>query len=322
MFDNDDDDLHDDDLNDDDGDEGEDGADDADDGEEEDDGSELSEESDEDEDTDDGSDLGEEEADEDEDDDLDADTVEELANQDDDGNPTVPKARLDEVLERARQLEEENARLKGTKPAGAAEEEPAFDMEAKLKRQIELQLEGDVDGAAAIALEIEKHRQKQAEANALAVLRQDRQQRSIEKAVSQVLKDYPELDSSKKGKFDKDALDEVIALRNFYITEKGMPIQSALRKAADRVMKRGSRGPTPKAGADKDADDQARIERLKKRAKAAARTPPDTGKLGEGNRQSSRINVEEIDPDDLSDEQLDELERKDPKAYAKLVGNA
>lgn len=330
MFDNnDDDDLHDDDLDgeeeegqdpddtdDTDDDDGSDNSD-GDDADDEDDGSEH--DADEDDEGEDGEE-GEEGQEGDDDDDLDPDTVDELANQDDDGNPTVPKARLDEVLERARILEEENARLKGGKPDG--EDEPEFDLEAKVKEQIEKQLEGDVDGAAAIALEIEKHRQKVATTTAMSVLREDRQQRSIQKAVDQVLKDYPQLDSTKKAKFDNEAFEQVMALRNFYITEKKMPIQSALRKAADLVMKRGAKGPA-KGGKDEGlTEDQKRIDRLKKRAKNAGRQPPETGKMGEGNRASHRINVDDIDPDDLSDEELDELERKDPKAFAKLLGNA
>ncbi|MGD9643812.1 MAG: hypothetical protein AB7V08_13870 [Elusimicrobiales bacterium] len=335
MFDNDDDDLHDEDLEgeeegdegeeaddtDDAGEEGEDGSDEGEEeGEEaEDDGSEFDPEAEEGEETEEGEE-GEDEGEEE----LDPETLADLANQDDDGNPTVPKARLDEVLERARLLEEENARLKGGKPGGE-DAEPEFDLEAKVKEQIEKQLEGDVDGAAAIALEIEKYRMKVATASAMTVLQQDRQQRSIQKAVDQVLKDYPALDSTKKAKYDHEAFEQVMALRNFYITEKKMPIQSALRKAADIVMKRGATG--PKAGKDGGkeggkTEDEKRIERLKGRAKKAGQQPPDTGKMGEGNRASSRINVDDIDPDDMSDEELDALEKNDPRAFAKLVGNA
>ncbi len=305
-------------------------GDDGDDGEEADDGSELSDDDGDEEDADeeaDGED-GEEEEGEDGDGDEEGDGEEEEADEDlealaaeADTPDTVPYSRFKEVNDRLKALE-------AGQPAKGEDgsDIPAFDMAAKLKEKNEALLEGDVDKATAIDLEVAKHQQLVADARADARAQKNRQEESIQKVVRQVQKKYPQLDDSKGNKaFSAETLAEVVALRNGYIAG-GMPVQSALMKAADRLLGKGGKpaakqeDPKGKDG-KKKLSDQEKLRRILRAKRAGQQPASPTGKRGDGNRTSKAVDWASIKVEDLSDAQLTELERTNPKLLARLQGD-
>ena len=261
--------------------------------------------------------------DDDEDDELDADDpdLKDIANEDDDGQQAIPRARFNEVNKKLKEAEAENARLRGEKPeVTAPPEPPAFDLAGKIKQRNELLLEGDVEAASAIDLEIEEHRQQKATQAARTEMETDREQRRVAKVVDQVLKDYPQLNMGNKAKFSQEKFDAVMGLRDRYILQGGMKMQVALRKAADVVFDRGPGKPDGDKGkGGKEPQVPAKKLSLQEKADRAKRTP---GRLrGEGHRTSDSLDYAGIDPAELSDAQLDELERKDPKTFHRIMGN-
>lgn len=316
------------------GEEGEEGeeAEEGEEGEEEDDGSELDDggdgdgdgeeeeegegdEGDESEGDGDGEEGGEEEEGEEADEDLEALAAEA------DTPDTVPYSRFKEVNDRLKALE-------AGQPAKGEDgsDIPAFDMAAKLKEKNEALLEGDVEKATAIDLEVAKHQQLVADARADARAQKNRQEESIQKVVRQVQKKYPQLDDSKGNKaFSAETLAEVVALRNGYIAA-GMPVQSALMKAADRLLGKGGKPaakPEEPKGKDgkKKLSDQEKLRRILRAKRAGQQPASPTGKRGDGNRTSKAVDWASIKVEDLSDAQLTELERTNPKLLARLQGD-
>lgn len=235
---------------------------------------------DEDEDDDDLDDLDEEE-DEEDDDDLDEETLRAIGNSD-----TVPRARLNEVLEENRRLRE--AQANGGGGGGQPEQQPAFDLKAKTKERNEKLLEGDIDGASAIDDEIAEYHADRASHSAVAAAQQVILQERVNETIAEIQRKYPVLNDKKRDVFDRDTLDEVVALRNVYIG-RGDRMDVALRKAAKRICGRGEREDSGGSGEDRRrAPAQSRNEmtlRQKKEAMRRARqSPPALGRNGTSGR--------------------------------------
>ena len=218
---------------------------------------------------------GDEDEDEDEDDDLDEDTLHEIGNSD-----TVPRARLNEVLEENRRLREASAA-----PAAPAEPAaPAFDLKAKTKERNEKLLEGDIDAASALDDEIAKHHAATAAQSAAAAATQAIMAERVLDAVAEIQRKYPVL-NDKKRSFDRDTLDEVVALRNVYIG-RGERMDVALRKAAKRICERGADlDDDGERGGGKTKDRNVMTLKQKREAMRRARQqPPATGRHGSSGR--------------------------------------
>lgn len=169
-------------------------------------------------------------ADADEDADLDEDALREIGRDD-----VVPRARLNEVLDEVRQLREQLAG--GGSPAPKKDDPPAFDVKVKTKERNEKLLEGDIDAASAIDDEIAEFHRQQAASSAAAAAQQVIVQERVAEAIVEIQQKYPVLNDKKRA-FDRDVLDEVVALRNVYIG-RGDRMDVALRKAAKRICERG-----------------------------------------------------------------------------------
>ena len=166
--------------------------------------------------------------DEDEDADLDEDALREIGRDD-----VVPRARLNEVLEEVRQLREQ---IGGGGAPAKKDDPPAFDVKAKTKERNEKLLEGDIDAASAIDDEIAEFHRQQAASSAAAAAQQVIVQERVAEAIVEIQQKYPVLNDKKRA-FDRDVLDEVVALRNVYIG-RGDRMDVALRKAAKRICER------------------------------------------------------------------------------------
>ncbi|THG87098.1 hypothetical protein E5198_00870 [Pseudomonas sp. A-1] len=243
------------------------------------------------------------------------------------GSRTVPHARFNEVNEQLKQeraarlqLEEELARARGaqqTQPS-AAEQKPQekpteFDFKAARKQLREAIYEGDDAKAEQLEEEIERQTELRqtriAEQRAQELLEQrtrEQQQKAIknevETAVAAAYASYPFLDAAGE-QANQDAIDEVIALRDLYISRGKSPAQAI----ADAVAKVGPRyAEAPAAKPDGKATIEQNLERER-------RIPPTMPGVGERARKIDYANLSE---DEF--ERLPEAEKR--KARGDFVG--
>lgn len=158
----------------------------------------------------------------------------------------IPQARFNEVvseknaaIERARQLEEENARLKaGTTtatpapPAAAAATPtpPAFDFKAQERAYAELLADGDFDKAADLRLTIDTTRSELTRAEVRAELVQEQAMATVTSVANQAVADYPFLDTTDGA----PAMAAIIAQRTA-LERSGVPAHEALQQAVDKI---------------------------------------------------------------------------------------
>ena len=255
----------------------------------------------------------EEEEDEEEDEEeLSAEDLEALANE-----GMVPLARLNQVLDQNRQLNDQViALLKGGVKAGGAgggDEPPPFDLKAKVAARNKAIVDGDEETANTLDLEIEEYRQEQANLAARQSVAAGLEAQATANAVASVRKAFPALDPQSR-KFNEETLDIVRATANLF-QSKGMTAADAIIKAAKRVLgdpeadaggggKSGKSGKkAAKAAAARDTQQRARDgkdartqqQRLKDLARSK-RIPPRTAGGGVPNRNS----VRDTDDDDAS----------------------
>ena len=254
----------------------------------------------------------EEEDDEEDEEELSAEDLEALANE-----GMVPLARLNQVLDQNRQLNDQViALLKGGVKAGSAgggDEPPPFDLKAKVAARNKAIVDGDEETANTLDLEIEEYRQEQANLAARQSVAAGLEAQATANAVASVRKAFPALDPQSR-KFNEETLDIVRATANLF-QSKGMTAADAIIKAAKRVLgdpeadaggggKSGKSGKkAAKAAAARDTQQRARDgkdartqqQRLKDLARSK-RIPPRTAGGGVPNRNS----VRDTDDDDAS----------------------
>lgn len=250
-------------------------VDDADSDDDEDEDDDADDEEDDDADDEDEQDDGDDEG-EDEDDELDPEDLRDIA-----GTGTVPLARLNEVLDRVRQLEGQLAARGGAPAAGGGGggEQPP-DLKALQKERNAKLLEGDEDAAAELDAQIAQHiANSAAQAAVNAVTTQTRQER-MNAAVAEVISLYPAL-NERKRKFSQDTVDEVSALRDVYI-KRGDAADVALRKAAKRICERPGRSVDGDEGEGRQRRDPNRRTQaeLSRAVRNARRTPPALSRNG------------------------------------------
>lgn len=278
---------------------------------------ESEDEEEESEDEDESEDESEEEEEEEGEDPDDPDLLD-IANE---GNSSIPLARVREMVEKARKEGAESA-----KASGEAVQVPEFDLKAKLAERNQLMLEGEVEKATEIDLQIEEHRTRVAAATAQARVEAANEATSLQKVVKRVQRDYQALSDAKGNKeYDPEAVQDVLRLRNSYIQE-GMAPASALQKAADRYFgKKGvkpkgksSEGETEEEGDDKKTRRLSLRQRMELQRQRQKRQPGATGKTGTPNGGSKMLDIDGLDPEELSDEELDSLT---PAQLARLDGS-
>lgn len=244
------------------------------------------------------------------------------------GSKSVPHARFNEVNEALKQeraarlqLEEELARARGAQqpePKPAAEPAPTPDADIKaLRKQLrEAIYEGDDNKAEALEDQIDslsaQRQARIAEQRATELLEQQQKaqqqkaaQSEMQAVVTEAYQSYPFLDVE-GAEPNQDAIDEVVALRDLYLS-RGQSAAQAIAAAVAKVGPRYADEPAVKpARAPKTGSVAQNLEREK-------RIPPSMPGVGERARK--------IDYSALTEEEFDNLsavERK--KARGDFVG--
>ncbi|WP_158892412.1 MULTISPECIES: hypothetical protein [unclassified Pseudomonas] len=237
--------------------------------------------------------------------------------------PRFAQVNNDYKVARARmlELEEENARLRGTAaaqqgPAAAPETPPeppkAFDYRDAERRYQALFLEGDEDGALAVRDEIEQARQADMDRRIVEARRDwenQQQQQQLEQTrqteaqqyqatCAEIESKYPKLNANGAG-FDEDALDQVVGLTQVYVG-RGMTRSEALQKAASAVMPAAAEPAT----APRKPGEMTR-EQIQRNLDRANRQPP---LPTEGTGQRVKVDVSRLSDDEF--EALPEAERR------------
>jgi hypothetical protein len=244
---------------------------------------------------------------------------------------TVPYSRLAKEVAKGKALEEELEQLRASKGKGAAEEEApeeeveAFDFDAKEEAYLKAASMGEYDEAKKIRREInaalKAEAMVEATNEAVKTINASESQREFGKAVAETLKAHPWL-NDKGDDADPDAIEQVVALRNLYIS-KGKSAADALREAAAKVAKtRPKAEPEEEEGEEGEDDgkgkkkptakeiaEAARAKEARKRGALAAEDQPAALK-GKGNRTSegAQLNIE-----DMTEEEFDALPEAEKK---------
>lgn len=258
---------------------------------------------------DDGEDRGDNVLDDDDEGNPDLDALSAVAGDD---MPTVPRARLNEILA-------ENRRLRGvieqvaTTGGGRGEQTqqrqqeqaPAFDLKAKLKERAEAILEGDTDRIVALDEEIENFRnttvRREGEQAGRTAASAAYQKERMDEIVSAAFSRYPFLNDA-NADFSEEALRDVMMYKNRFMEEGDSPA-NALKKAVNRVCpyyaeelypERGKGGGKKLAKGAKGDGDGARDpnsrdpRKIQRNARAGNRVPPNLGRAGTGNAAGRR----------------------------------
>ena len=195
----------------------------------------------------------------------------------------VPKARLDEVLAKQRELQKQLTQMQDAtqqvQEQKAAEPEYAFEDKEMLYQ--ELVLDGESKAAAALRQEIRAAERAQMRAELKAdmteTVGQDRVANAMQTAANQIEQAFPVFDS-KSEYYDEALTNEVISLRDAFITQ-GLPPVEALGKAATYTIKANDMydGEDLTLGETSAVTDEVAKKRrmTKKKLKAAGQQPPE-----------------------------------------------
>lgn len=227
------------------------------------------------------------------------------------GSNHVPIGRFNEVNEKAKRLERENAELR-TKAAAPPPPEkkkepepPKFDEDKAEREYAELLAEGDFDKAVLKRKEINKNIREearaQAEANVNAVMDQRQTVQTLTQVAEQAVKDWPYIDTDEGA----EVMDLIIAARHGF-EAKGIPSPQALKKAVDLIAPKYAPAQQATPGKDSQAKPDGKDTRSQganaRGAADAAKQPPRLDG-GAGNRSKGQT----VDVEDLTDEQFDAL---------------
>lgn len=218
----------------------------------------------------------------------------------------VPKARLDEVLAKQRDLQKQLTQMQAAtqQVQEQKETEPEYAFEDKEMLYQELVLDGESKAAAALRQEIRAAERAQMRAEIKAdmteTVGQDRVANAMQTAANQIEQAFPVFDA-KSEYYDEAMTNEVIALRDAFITQ-GLPPVEALGKAATYTIKANDMydGEDLSLGETSAVTDEVAKKRrnTKRKIKAAGQQPPE---LPSG---SSTKSNEGIDLNSLTDSEF------------------
>ncbi|EIK96057.1 hypothetical protein PMM47T1_13895 [Pseudomonas sp. M47T1] len=255
---------------------------------------------------------------------LDAETLAAIAGED--KPKMVPHSRFQEKNDEAKahrarvlELEEELARVKGSAPAAKPKEEPVpveYDYDAAEDRYNAAILDGDSTLAKQIRAEIRKAERVEAEAKAEAAAdrrykankeRDDLARANGERdlAIAKAYEAYPFLDSA-GSEPNQDAIEEVLALANFY-TGKGKSVGDSITAAVAKV---GPRYAPVQAEATPAKVDAAPKADLQKGIERAAKIPAKPEGIG---ARAAKLDVSKMTSK--------ELKALSPEDEARLAGD-
>ena len=252
----------------------------------------------------------------------------------------IPKSRLDNQIQKTRELEESKIRMEEQmkflqaqikaqsekaeeKPQTPEEAAPAYDYGAKYKQMQELTLEGEADKAAEVFQEILSHQQtdmaSQMNKQIADTYEQNRDkentQAELAQAANEIIVDYPELDIQNETTFDSQLTGEINELMTALTTipdAEGRPKYSPAQALKQAVAMRMP--PKTEEPQELGTDTAPETGNIAKKVEAANKQAP---KLP-GDRGTSHGKAPRIDPLSMTEEDFDALP---PSTLARLRGD-
>lgn len=152
--------------------------------------------------------------------------------------PMVPKSRLDEVLAKQKALQKQLEALQ-SQQQDAPEAPEAYDFDAKEQEYMDAVLDGDKTKAAALRKEIREAERTQVEyemgQKVTKTTTQNQQLTALQQAAAEIESAFPVFDQN-SDEFNKEYTDEVVSLRDAFITS-GANAVDALTRAVTYVVK-------------------------------------------------------------------------------------
>lgn len=228
----------------------------------------------------------------------------------------VPKARLDEVVTKARQREQqlvERIRELERKDSDTPQKDVLGEMRTainELQDKYEAHVfAGEKDEAKQVRAQLEDAREKYTDAKAAATSEATRLQTidslRYDAALAKAEADYPALNPDNEGSYDEAKANEVATLMGMF-TQNGLTRQASLEKAVRYVM-----GPPATKRTDTAADTLGKRQAQQAREKAAAaarRQPPADAGAGTDNDKAGGERQQGINVMRLSQEKFAELD--------------
>lgn len=243
------------------------------------------------------------------------------AAEEDKDEPRIPKSRLDFVTARAKQRQEAaEAKIRDleTRLASSQLSEDVAKLEDEIstldEQYDEFITNGDREKARAVRGKLRELERKRAVAIATASARTEAigkvEEYQYQAGVAALQAEFPALDKD-SDEFDEELTGEVLELvEAYYATGKHTPAK-ALKMAADKLLRRGSRTPAA-SRMGKDRDQEAR----RRTADTVKRSPPDTVRAGvDTDKAGPRGGI------DIMRMKSQDLDKIDPKVLAKMRGD-
>ncbi|MGE4338844.1 MAG: hypothetical protein AB7E55_23125 [Pigmentiphaga sp.] len=229
----------------------------------------------------------------------------------------IPKSRFDEVNNAKKAAELNNAALlaeiealrKGevkpeAAPAKEAVAEAAPEVATLEDQYTDALMDGDRDKARELRMQINAIIRDSAVQEIEHRTSQATESNNIAAAASAVIAQYPEFNDAGENA-NAEAIGELVEMRDFFISAKGMSPAEAITKAAEKVARMYNLG--AKAETEEEADetkpvDDRTVVAIKRGAKVAA-SQPSTAAVGVGTRQdAAKVNIQT-----MSEEQFEAL---------------
>jgi hypothetical protein len=253
-----------------------------------------------------------------------------------DDNPTIPRSRLNQEIEKRKALEARNKALEeqlaaaakpAEKPADAPPAPPAYDFDAKEQEYIQLMMDGSIKEAAKLRTEINTRMYQQIRTDVTqevtqtttAAITQKQTGDALNALADQYALAYPQLDINNEEMFDQTLVDEVKGLYAGYSQQHSQI--PAFKKAVEAALKLRDiplAGTTPKA--DPPAPPPAaggKAADVRAKAAAAKAQPPALAKNGVGDANAA-AGYANIDMENLTAAEMDALP---PEVLGRLRGD-
>jgi hypothetical protein len=219
--------------------------------------------------------------------------------------PMVPKARLDEVLNKQKALQKQIDDMKAAQqPAPDAPEE--FDFAAKEVDYQNHLLDGDAEKAAAVRAEIRQAERVQIEYEMTQkmtdTVSNNHQANALQQAAAALEADFPVFDQ-KSPSYDEALTTEVIELRDAFMVQGANPV-AALSRAAKFVISENNLVDNSEPGSTLGSTDEVSKKRaeVNKKLKAADAQPPEMGGEGAATRGEKALDLSS-----MTEEEFDAL---------------
>lgn len=233
-----------------------------------------------------------------------------------DSNSMIPRARLNQEIQRRKALEQQIANLESRQPAAQApvEAKKAEVDRAQIALALEKVLDGDVENAtealAAVLTAMGGASQAAAQYSPDQIaqgVKQELESRDLAAAAVELIAGNAFLDDTNDDHFDADAASDVVELRDSYIRRGVVPAE-ALRQAVARISKAYGYEEPAKAAAAKPAVPKLKPADVAKKVASAAAAPARIPKTAQpGNRE--RVSIIDIPEDEFDKMSSDAMRR-------------